>query len=338
METKILKDNQIQEAASILKEGGLVAFPTETVYGLGAMATNESAVKKVYQAKGRPSDNPLIVHIDSINDLTPFVENISSTSQKLMNYFWPGPLTMIFKIKEGTLSKSVTGGLDTCAFRMPDKQMTRELIRLSGPLVGPSANTSGKPSPTTAEHVYHDVHGRIEAILDGGASSVGVESTVVDLSDESQVVILRPGKISRSDLEKVVDIPVVYDKHLVGESEIPKAPGMKYKHYAPDVPVVIVKRPEDFAQAISYYHGKHIALLASQEIINQCGKHVAGAYVLSQKRDVEAAANQLFAGLRALDDSKYDVILAEGYSSESGIGTAYMNRLQKSAGKHYFEC
>lgn len=337
METKILNENQLQEAADILKAGGLVAFPTETVYGLGAVATNEAAVKKVYQAKGRPSDNPLIVHINTVEDLTPFVDQISENAKRLMDHFWPGPLTMIFKIREGSLSKAVTGGLDTCAFRMPDKAMTRKLIQLSAPLVGPSANTSGKPSPTTAEHVYHDVHGRIEAILDGGASTVGVESTVIDVSNDDEVVILRPGKISRRDLQQIVDIPVVYDKHLVGEAEIPKAPGMKYRHYAPDVPVVIVKRPEEFAQAIAYYSGKKIALLASQSIIDRCGQYVAGSYTLSQKRNIDEAAAHLFAGLRALDEAKYDVILAEGYPTNTGMGTAYMNRLQKSAGKHYFE-
>lgn len=337
METKMLTEKQIDKAAYLLKEGGLVAFPTETVYGLGALATNEEAVKQVYVAKGRPSDNPLIVHIAQIADLKPFVPQLSERAQQLMERFWPGPLTMIFTIQPGSLSKAVTGGLSTCAFRMPNKQMTLDLIKQSGPIVGPSANTSGKPSPTTAEHVYHDMKGRIEAVLDGGAASVGVESTVIDLSEEDKITILRPGKISLEDLQAVVDVPVVYDQHLVGKAETPKAPGMKYKHYAPDVPVIIVRETADFPAAVASYADKKIGLLASDDIIQSLKDEVAATYSLSQKRDVRAAAKHLFAGLRALDRSDLDVILAEGYPSDEGIGTAYMNRLQKSAGHHFFD-
>lgn len=336
METKRLEAGQINEAAQILRQGGLVAFPTETVYGLGALATDEEAVKRVYQAKGRPSDNPLIVHIASIDDLQPFVDEISPVAQTLMDACWPGSLTMIFKIKPGSLSKTVTGGLDTCAFRMPSHPLTLDLIKSSGPLVGPSANTSGKPSPTTADHVYHDLQGKIEAVLDGGASVVGVESTVIDVSNPHQVTILRPGKWDQGQLEQLVSVPVVYDNHLIGKSETPKAPGMKYKHYAPDVSVVIVNEPDQFAEAIDSYQGQKIGLLASADIIRSYQDKIADSYSLSEERDINAATQNLFAGLRALDYDGLDVILAEGYPSSDGLGIAYMNRLQKSAGQQFF--
>ena len=195
--TKIYTTDEIEKAANELRLGELIAFPTETVYGLGADATNEQAVKRVYLAKGRPSDNPLIVTVSSRKMVEEYVESLPERAVKLMDAFWPGPLTMILKIKEGALSKAVTGGLETAAFRMPQNKATLKLIESAGvPIVGPSANSSGKPSPTTAQHVYHDLEGRIAGILDDGPTQVGVESTIIDLSSEHPV-ILRPGASDR---------------------------------------------------------------------------------------------------------------------------------------------
>ena len=239
METRIFKLNEIDQAAQAIKDGQLVAFPTETVYGLGADATNEAAVKNVYLAKGRPSDNPLIVHVASIEMVERYAAEIPNSARQLMKAFWPGSLTIILKIKPGSLSKTVTGGLATVAFRYPDCQPTLDLILKAGvPIVGPSANTSGKPSPTTAQHVFHDLNGKIFGILDNGPTRVGVESTVLDLSTP-QPAILRPGAVTKAQIESVIG-SIDLDQHHVGTNETPKAPGMKYRHYAPGVPVAIV--------------------------------------------------------------------------------------------------
>jgi len=206
METKKLTKQEIAQAAAAIQAGELVAFPTETVYGLGADALNEAAVKKVYQVKGRPSDNPLIVHVNNVEMVKKYVATLPEVATKLVSAFWPGPLTLIFNVPRDTFSKTVTGGLETVAFRMPDNQATLALIEQANvPLVGPSANTSGKPSPTSAEHVYHDLQGKIAAILDDGPTQIGVESTVLDLTAEDGVpVILRPGAITKEQLESSI--------------------------------------------------------------------------------------------------------------------------------------
>lgn len=225
MKTQIFSPEEITTAAATLRAGELVAFPTETVYGLGADATNEAAVKKVYQAKGRPSDNPLIVHVNSVAMVEQYAAEIPAAARQLMAHFWPGSLTIILKIKPGVLSKTVTGGLSTVAFRYPDCDPTLALIKEAGvPLVGPSANTSGKPSPTTAQHVYHDLAGKIAGILDNGPTRVGVESTVLDLST-AQPVILRPGAVTQADIEAVIG-SIELNHHQVKQDETPKAPGM----------------------------------------------------------------------------------------------------------------
>ncbi|MGX7013729.1 L-threonylcarbamoyladenylate synthase [Vagococcus silagei] len=337
MKTKILTENEIAFAAEQLKRGQLIAFPTETVYGLGADATNEEAVKQVYLAKGRPSDNPLIVHVASVEGVRPFVDEIPEKALKLMTYFWPGPLTIILKIKvNGQLSKSVTGGLDTVAFRMPNHPLTLELIEKSGTvLVGPSANSSGKPSPTMAEHVHHDLAGKICGILDGGMSQVGIESTVIDLSEPDGIpLILRPGAVTKNQLEAVIGT-VAFDQHLVGENETPKAPGMKYKHYSPDTPVLMV-RDGDWAEAIKAYQNKKIGLLANKIRINQFKNQFSASFMLSETGEIDEAMRQLFAGLRALDEADVDLILVEAYDNQD-VELAYMNRLEKAAGKQYFE-
>ena len=235
---KIDKDNidysVMEMAGEILRRGEMVAFPTETVYGLGANALDESASAKIYEAKGRPSDNPLIVHISKEEQLEPLVKEIPEKARLLMEKFWPGPLTLIFK-KKDTVPDGTTGGLDTVAIRMPDNAVALAMIDAAKvPIAAPSANTSGRPSPTTANHVMDDMNGRISMILDGGAVGIGIESTIVDVTGEIPM-ILRPGYINKSMLENVVG-EVAIDKAILGpmdENAHPKAPGMKYKHYAP---------------------------------------------------------------------------------------------------------
>ena len=240
METKVYTPEEIPAAAALLTAGQLVAFPTETVYGLGADATNVDAVKQVYLAKGRPSDNPLIVHVADVETVERFAQPLSEAAKKLIKAFWPGPLTMIFKLKPDALAPEVTGGLQTAAFRNPDNEATLALIRAAGtPIVGPSANTSGKPSPTTAQHVLHDLRGKIAGILDDGPTKVGVESTVLDLSTDKPA-ILRPGAVTPEAIERVIGMPVQTELHHVGAKEVPKAPGMKYKHYAPKADLTLV--------------------------------------------------------------------------------------------------
>ena len=335
METEILENTKIQEAADFLAKGQLVAFPTETVYGLGADATRPDVVKDVYAAKGRPSDNPLIVHVASPEMVWEYADNsYKPLAQKLMKAFWPGPLTIIMPIQPGKLSKAVTGGLTTAAFRMPNNLATLNLIKTFGkPIVGPSANTSGKPSPTLAKHVYHDLHGKIAAILDDGPTKLGVESTVIDLSVDIPT-ILRPGMIDSDDLLKVID-NVNSDHHKVTATEVPKAPGMKYKHYAPSAQVIIVDDVNDFPKAIAEYSQKDASLgvLATDTSLKEVPKNIT-TYSLGD--DVYSASKELFAGLRQLDVDHMDYILAQGFSDE-GHGAAYSNRLNKSAGNAHYK-
>lgn len=336
METIIFKPDQVVQAAALLKEGQLVAFPTETVYGLGADATNEIAAGKVYAAKGRPSDNPLIVTVASPEMVAAYTQPLTSDVSKLMATFWPGSLTIVLPLKPGSLSKTVTGGLNTAAFRMPDNQVTLELIRAAGiPIVGPSANTSGKPSPTLAEHVYHDLNGKIAGIVDDGPTKVGVESTIIDMSTEMPT-ILRPGAVTLAQLEAVIG-DVRADHHHVGATETPKAPGMKYKHYAPSAQVEIVDHPADFEAAIKWAAGQSdkVGLMATDGVIanldlpNNIETYSLGA-------DIISATHRLFAGLRHFDlESDVKFILAEGFDNRD-LGSAYMNRLDKSAGGVHF--
>ena len=237
-----IKDEELKEAAGILRSGGLVAFPTETVYGLGGNALDEDAARKIYAAKGRPSDNPLIAHVSCVEEVEPLVKEIPEAGRKLMEAFWPGPLTMIFP-KSDKVPYGTTGGLDTVAIRMPDDPVANRLIALAGvPVAAPSANTSGRPSPTTADHVWQDMNGRIEMIIDGGPVGIGVESTIVDVSSAVPAV-LRPGAITMEMLEAVLgDVSV--DPAILGPLSAdvrPKAPGMKYKHYAPKADLTLVE-------------------------------------------------------------------------------------------------
>jgi len=248
MKTKIFGKEGISEAAEILKGGGLVAFPTETVYGLGGNGLDKEAAKKIYAAKGRPSDNPLILHVSSIEEVYPLVKALPEKAKKLMEAFWPGPLTLVLP-KSDLVPKESTGGLETVALRSPENALTLSLIRACGfPIAGPSANLSGRPSPTEAYHVFEDLGGRIEGILEDGAVGIGVESTIVDLSEDCPT-LLRPGAITIEDLEEVLGEKVAIDPTLLGKSMAegftPKAPGMKYRHYAPKAEMILFKKKEE---------------------------------------------------------------------------------------------
>ncbi|WP_159721158.1 L-threonylcarbamoyladenylate synthase [Enterococcus sp. CSURQ0835] len=336
METKRFEANDLKAAATLLRQGELIAFPTETVYGLGADALLPASVKQVFAVKGRPSDNPLIVHVANFEMVKDYVDKFHPLTEKIIKNFWPGPLTLIFPIKKNSLDPIVTGGLSTAAFRMPDNKITLKLIELTGdPLVGPSANTSGKPSPTLAKHVAHDFNGKIAGIVDDGATKIGVESTVLDLSGEVPT-ILRPGAVTQNDLQTVLGVPVELDRHLVKESETPKAPGMKYKHYSPDTPVLMVK-PADWSRAIAWaqQENKKFALLAGPTIIEKYQTQAAAIYKY-QNDSIEAATHGLFDGLRELDEKKaVAVILAQTFPADE-LGAAYMNRLKKAAAQNYF--
>lgn len=248
IKTKIFGKEGISEAAEILKGGGLVAFPTETVYGLGGNGLDKEAAKKIYAAKGRPSDNPLILHVSSIEEVYPLVKALPEKAKKLMEAFWPGPLTLVL-LKSDIVPEESTGGLETVALRSPENALTLDLIRACGfPIAGPSANLSGRPSPTEASHVFEDLGGRIEGILEDGAVGIGVESTIVDLS-ENCPTLLRPGAITIEDLEEVLGEKVAIDPTLLGKSMAegftPKAPGMKYRHYAPKAEMILFKKKEE---------------------------------------------------------------------------------------------
>lgn len=333
MKTKQFTANDLDQAAALLRQGELIAFPTETVYGLGANALDEVAVKQVYAVKGRPSDNPLIVHVSDFEMVKQYVTDFPAHTKALVESFWPGPLTLIFEVKPQTFSTTVTGGLKTVAFRMPNNQKTVELIKAAGvPLVGPSANTSGKPSPTTAQHVYHDLHGKIAGILDDGPTQIGVESTVLDLTAKDGIpVILRPGAVTKERLEEVVG-QILVDQHLISEKEAPKAPGMKYKHYAPDVPVWIVDGDQEtFRKAIEWakHNNQRIGLFAGDRVIEIFSDEVEAVFSFGEE-SVDQATKLLFAGLRNLDEQSIDVIFAQAFP-EVDLGIAYMNRLKKAA-------
>ena len=341
MNTKVVKttEEELIEAAAILKKGGLVAFPTETVYGLGADALNEEAARKIYAAKGRPSDNPLIAHIAKKEDIEPLVREIPEAGKKLMDAFWPGPLTLIFP-KSGRVPKGTTGGLDTVAVRMPSDPVARRLIELAGtPVAAPSANTSGRPSPTTAEHVRQDMDGRIEMIVDGGPVGIGVESTIVDVTGEIPMV-LRPGAITMEMLKKCVGA-VEIDPAILGpvsQDFKPKAPGMKYRHYAPKADLTIVSgETEDVVRAINRMAAERESEGLSVGII--CTDETRALYPRGVVRSMgvrarqETIAHNLYAVLREFDDLNADVIYSESFEGGE-LSQAIMNRLCKAAGYH----
>ncbi len=322
----------MQKAGSILKSGGLVAFPTETVYGLGADALNTEAAEKIYAAKGRPSDNPLIIHIADMGHLDKIVKYVPDEAQKLADAFWPGPLTMILN-KSACVPYGTTGGLDTVAVRMPSDKIAQELIRRGGGYVAaPSANISGRPSPTTAQHVYEDMNGRIPLILDGGAVKIGLESTIVDLTADVPV-ILRPGYISLAMVQAILGRAEMDRGLIADDSGIrPKAPGMKYRHYAPKAELKIIEGPID--RVISYINqradgSRRIGIICTEET-REAYPHGDIKSIGSRKNEL-SIANHLFEVLREFDEDGVEAIYSESFEAP-GLGQAIMNRLLKAAG------
>ena len=338
MQTKVVKidsanidDAAMKEACDLIRAGELVAFPTETVYGLGADALHPEASKKIYAAKGRPSDNPLIVHISKFEDLVP------PQAKKLADAFWPGPLTMIVW-KNDRVPYETTGGMDTVAIRMPKHPVALRLIEGSGCLIAaPSANTSGKPSPTEASHVALDMDGRIPMILDGGPVGIGIESTIVDLSEETPM-ILRPGYITQEMLQEVLGEKVCMDPGIIASDSTrkPKAPGMKYKHYAPKADLVLVEGETDKVVARinelvreKQQLGQKVGVIATDEtFLRYEADHVVS---IGAREDEDAIARHLYKILREFDDWNVDAIYSESFATPR-IGQAIMNRLLKAAG------
>jgi L-threonylcarbamoyladenylate synthase len=332
------ENEKICTAAQIIRRGGLVAFPTETVYGLGANAMNAEAVKRIYAAKKRPLDNPIIVHVASKRDIYRLGEEVPEKAEKLINVLWPGPLTLVLKASKN-VPEATTGGLDTVAIRMPNHNVALALIRESGvPIAAPSANLSGRPSPTTAEHVKQDLDGRIEVILDGGPTSIGVESTVLDLTvDPPQ--ILRPGGTPYEELLKVMGQvklhPAVLAEKRVRAAGAP-SPGMKHRHYAPKAELILVEGMlEATAKKVQQITdsqvraNKKVGILATEE--TKFGYRADVIKSLGTRMDSASAARSLFKLLREFDGEKVDVIVAEGVPLE-GLGLAVMNRLRKASG------
>ncbi|MBR6401009.1 MAG: threonylcarbamoyl-AMP synthase [Firmicutes bacterium] len=328
------------KAAEVINTGGLVAFPTETVYGLGANALDGTAVKKIYKAKGRPSDNPLIAHISAIEQLYALVRDISPAAQRLMKAFWPGPMTLVFK-KKDIIPSETSGGLDTVAIRYPENKTAQDFITACGvPIAAPSANTSGKPSPTRASHVEYDLDGKIDMIIDGGSCEFGLESTIVDVSGLTPC-LLRPGSVTLEMLREIVpDITV--DKAVLGrlnEGERPKAPGMKYTHYSPDASVTIVRGSTEktvceINRLLEEHGAEKCGVIATEE--TKDGYNTENVLVIGSRRHPETIAANLFKMLRKCDYYGYKLVFVEGFP-ESEIGLAIMNRLKKAAGYNIIE-
>lgn len=327
---------ELRKAGEIIKEGGLVAFPTETVYGLGGDALNPDSSKKIYAAKGRPSDNPLIVHVYRFEDVEKIVEDVPEAARKLAKAFWPGPLTMIMN-KNDKVPYETTGGLDTVAIRMPNNEIALKLIEQSGGYIAaPSANTSGRPSPTLARYCIEDLTGKIEMIIDGGQVGIGLESTIVDLTSEVPM-ILRPGYITADMLKDVLG-EISIDRTIIDSSSTqrPKAPGMKYRHYAPKGQLTIVQGSQD--KVVEYINtmtqkavleGKRVGVIGTDSTRNLYDAEVVKS--VGSRDDEKTIAHELFKVLREFDDENIDVMFSESFD-ENGIGQAIMNRLLKAAG------
>ncbi|HBH13327.1 MAG: YrdC/Sua5 family protein, required for threonylcarbamoyladenosine (T(6)A) formation in tRNA [Clostridiales bacterium 38_11] len=345
--TKIIKIDKenidealIIEMSHIIKNNGTVVFPTETVYGLGANALSDVAVAKIFAAKGRPSDNPLIVHVSNIEQLDKIVEIIPVKAKILMDKFWPGPLTLLFK-KKAIISDLITGGLDTVAVRMPSSRIALKLIEACDlPLAGPSANISGKPSPTTAEHVIKDLDGRVDAIIDGGDCEFGMESTVIDVLNETPM-ILRPGSITLEAIAQTINT-VIYDPAMIHDTLIAKSPGQKYIHYAPKGEVYLyIGVPSDIIDAINQAtarfinESKKVMILGTEENIMAYKEGII--FNLGSRTNPMEISSNLFSMLRKADELKADIILAEGIDEE-GLGVAIMNRLRKASGGRIINC
>ena len=332
---------KIEAAGDILKQGGLVAFPTETVYGLGADALNPEASKKIYAAKGRPSDNPLIVHISNMKALEKITSEIPEKAKKMAKEFWPGPLTMIFP-KSEQVPLETTGGLETVAVRMPNHPIALAVIDAGGGYIAaPSANTSGKPSPTKAEHVALDMDGKIPMILDGGAVGIGIESTIVDFSTEIPM-ILRPGYITPEMIQKVIgEVKMDPGLSMDDPTAHPKAPGMKYKHYAPKADLILVNGAQEKViqkinelVSMAQESGKKTGVIGTDET---CGRYQAGIVKsIGTRSEEDTIARHLYGMLREFVDLDVDVIYSESFSTPR-IGQAIMNRMLKAAGHQVIE-
>ena len=346
MQTEIVKmttannEQALQKAGQILKNGGLVAFPTETVYGLGANGLDAAACVKIYEAKGRPSDNPLILHVADRAMIAMIAKEVTPMAEKLLAAFCPGPITLIMKRRK-VVPDRITGGLDTVGIRMPEDDIARAMIKAAGvPVAAPSANISGRPSPTTAAAVYHDMAGKISLILDGGACHFGVESTIVDTTGK-KAVILRPGAITQEMLAELLgEENVMLDPAVVGVKVIPKAPGMKYTHYAPKAPMYLIEGESDKMSAAFRRElrrlktaGHTVGIIASDEVIASLKGEVPADLLQAygKQGDLLAIAADIYEALRSFDDKKADILLGEGTAAK-GLGLAIMNRLHKASG------
>lgn len=343
VDSKAPKKEVIEQAAQILKNGGLVAFPTETVYGLGANGLDAQACKKIYEAKGRPSDNPLILHIAQKEALYDIVKNVPEKAEKLINAFWSGPLTMIFE-KKDCVPNEVTGGHSTVAVRFPSHKVAQEIIKATGlPIAAPSANSSGKPSPTKASHVIFDLDGKIDMIVDGGNAEFGLESTILDVSGEIPV-LLRPGAITKEMIESVIGKIEIDPTILAKPSDdiVPKAPGMKYTHYSPKADVILVQGSnldivkQKIKQLVKndLQLGKRVGILATNQTKYDydCGVVLS----LGDRENLEEIGSHLFQHLRKFDFLGVEIVYSETVP-EIGEGLAIMNRLKKAAGYKIIE-
>lgn len=322
VDRNVNKEETYSQAVDLLRSGEVIAFPTETVYGLGADATNPQAVSKIFEAKGRPSDNPLIVHVDSKETALEYTENVSEKALQCMDAFWPGALTLILPALSGSFADNVTAGLQTVGIRMPDHPVALNLLkRVKLPIAAPSGNTSGKPSPTLAEHVYHDMEGKIPLILDGGPTAIGIESTVLDMTSEPPVV-LRPGQVTKEELEKVIGLVRLSSD---SKGSAPKSPGIKYTHYAPEVPVYLIEaEPGLLEKAVKHVqgNGKKVAVLSNFEL-----PEADFQFPLTPEK--------LYDSLRRCDMTDADLILA-AVSNEKNDNDFMMNRLEKAADHKWF--
>jgi L-threonylcarbamoyladenylate synthase len=334
--TRVFKINRnnidielIRGAARVIQKGGLVAFPTETVYGLGANALDANAVEKIFQAKGRPCDNPLIVHISKTGQLKGLVPKVSAEARMLMDKYWPGPLTLILK-KSSSVPDQVTAGLGTVAVRMPSHPVAKALIEEAGvPIAAPSANLSGKPSPTTAKHVIEDMWGKVEIIIDSGAADIGVESTVLDVS-KTPFVILRPGGVSLESIAR--NFKVRLHKGFSGDEDIvPEAPGMKYRHYAPKARLIVFNGTQSKLESSIRQLSKALRKGGLKVgVLSPFKGEFSSSMTVTTRSSKAEFATELFNALRRFDEHKIDIILVAGVKAR-GIGSAVMNRLEKAA-------
>lgn len=335
----------INAAASLLRANQIVAFPTETVYGLGGNAYSDEAVLKIFSAKGRPSDNPLIVHVSSIDEMMPFVKEITPLARMLGERLWPGPLSIVFPLRQSPsrpLSTRVTAGLQTVAVRIPNHPVALKLLRaVQLPIAAPSANTSGRPSPTSAAHVRHDFGDKIAGIVEGGCSSVGMESTVVLLAENPKVTILRPGGCTLEQLAEIVGKDqVVYDKSMLLADSIPIAPGLKYRHYAPKAPLTLTEcSDDDFKELVEkkLAEGESVGIIVTREhrhlnwmVANPCVEVVVVGSRGAAEETLKEVAKNIFGALRKLDDANVERIFSESFPLTM-LGYTIMNRLKKAA-------